>query len=128
MNICLQDWASVDLFASSVKSIRPDLNFGSLTLWLGKNRNLLYNLEFASGFNLRFTSIQHNMQSIEKDRRKSGLGKPHNIILTNFSLVSKTSMAAVQATDKAAELDSSLLVTHSTAGHTLSREKRGCLV
>ena len=80
MSICLHDWASVDLFASSVMSIRPDLNFGSLTFWLGKNRYLLYNLEFASGFNLRFTSIQHDMQSIEKGRRKSGLGKPHNII------------------------------------------------
>ena len=68
------------------------------------------------------------MQSIEKDRRESGLGKPHNIILANFSLVFKTPMAAVQATDKAAELDSSLIVTHSTAGHTLSREKRVCLV
>ena len=68
------------------------------------------------------------MQSIEKDRMKSGLGKPHNIILTNFSLVSKTPMAAVQATDKAAELDSSLLLTQSTAGHTLSWERRGCVV
>ena len=64
------------------------------------------------------------MQSIEKDRRKSGLGKPHNIILANFSLVSKTPKAAVQAADKTAELDSSLFVTHSIAPQvTPSREK-----
>ena len=37
-------------------------------------------------------------------------------------------MAAVQATDKAAELVSSFLVTHCTAGHTLSWGNRGCLV
>ena len=52
---------------------------------------------------------------VQEKGRKSRLGKSHNIILANSSLVPKAPMATEQTTDKAVELGSFFTLTHSTA-------------